>query len=50
MGNVEAVVVITIRDPRGQDVLYDECIRALEDHNFVHSDIAVRQNINVINE
>lgn len=50
VGNVEAVVVITIRDPRGQDVLYDECIRALEDHNFVHSDIAVRQNINVINE
>ena len=50
VGNVEAVVVITIRDPRGQGVLYDECIRALENHNFEHSDIAVRQNINVINE
>ena len=50
VGNVEAVVVITIRDPRGQGVLYDECIRALEIHNFEHSDIAVRQNINVINE
>ena len=50
VGNVEAVVIITIRDPRGQGILYDECIRALEDQNFVHSDIAVRQIINVIDE
>lgn len=50
VGNVEAVVVITIRDPREQGVLYDKCIQALEEHNFVHSDIAIRQNINVANE
>lgn len=50
VGNVEAVVIITIRDPREQGVLYDNCIQALDEHNFVHSDIAIRQNITVANE
>lgn len=48
--SVEAVVIVSIKDPRHQGVLYDECMLALENHNFAHSDIAVRQIINVENE
>lgn len=50
VGVSNAVVIITIRDPRRAGAVYDECIQALEANNFNHSDVVVRQNINLINE
>jgi hypothetical protein len=50
VGTVDAVIIITIKDPRRMGTVYDECLQALEEHNFAHSDIVVRQNINLINE
>lgn len=50
VGTAEAVVVITIKDPMRRGAVYDACLQALDEHNFAHSDIVVRQNINVGNE
>lgn len=50
VGSVEAFVIITIKDPMHRGAVYNECLQALEENNFAHSDIVVRQNINVVNE
>lgn len=50
VGIAEAVVIITIKDPKQTGSVYNECLQALDEHNFVHSDIVIRQNINVVNE
>ena len=50
VGTTEVVVIITIKDPMRTDVVYNACLQALDKHNFAHSDIVIRQNINVVNE
>lgn len=50
VGIAEAVVIITIKDPKRRGIVYDACLQALEEHYFVHSDVVIRQNINVVNE
>ena len=50
VGTAEAVVIITIKDPKRTGIVYDACLQALEEHNFVHSDIVIRQNLNIVNE
>lgn len=50
VGNVRAVVVLTIRDPQRRGIVYDRCMALLDTHNFVHSDIIIRQDINVAGE
>jgi hypothetical protein len=50
VGTPEAVVIITIKDPKRTGIVYDACLQALDEHNFAHSDIVIRQNINIVNE
>ena len=50
VGTTEVVVIITIKDPMRTGVVYNACLQALDKHNFAHSDIVIRQNINVVNE
>lgn len=50
VGTAEAVVIITIKDPKRTGIVYNACLQALSEHNFAHSDIVIRQNINVVNE
>lgn len=50
VGTAEAVVIITIKDPKQTGIVYNACLQALDEHNFAHSDIVIRQNINVVNE
>lgn len=50
VGTAEAVVIITIKDPKRTGIVYNACLQALDEHNFAHSDIVIRQNINVVNE
>lgn len=50
VGTTEIVVIITIKDPMRTGVVYNACLQALDKHNFAHSDIVIRQNINVVNE
>lgn len=38
-------IIITIKDPKGKKIAYDEGIRLLDQNNFIHSDIAIRQDI-----
>ncbi|MGM9763010.1 MAG: S8 family peptidase [Candidatus Cryptobacteroides sp.] len=47
--SVKATVIITIRDPKKKGIVYTECYRHLSEHNFEHSDIVIRQDINVGN-
>ena len=49
-GDVKAVVILTIRDPQRRGITYDRCMAQLNARNFAHNDIAVRQNVNVVNE
>ena len=46
----QATVIITIRDPRHKGVAYSECYAALDQHNFAHNDIVIRQQIAVDNQ
>lgn len=43
--SIPVTIIITIKDPKGKKIAYDEGIRLLEQNNFVHSDIAVRNNV-----
>ena len=45
----KAIVIITIRDTRKQGKAYDECYASLDQHNFVHSNIMLRQHVEVNN-
>ena len=45
----KATVIITIRDTRNQGKTYDECYASLDQHNFVHSNIMLRQHVEVNN-
>lgn len=47
---VSATVVITIKDPRGQGVTYDECIQFLDAKNFTHVNVAVENRVEVDND
>lgn len=47
---VKATIIITIRDPKKKGSVYTECYRHLSEHNFEHSDIVIRQDINISNE
>lgn len=44
---VKATIIITIKDTRGNNLLYDECMRMLDVHNFEHNNIELRENIEV---
>lgn len=46
---VKATVIITIKDTRNKGVTYNECFASLDQHNFPHADIMVRQHIEVSN-
>lgn len=47
---VSATVVITIKDPRGQGVTYDECIQFLDAKNFTHVNVAAENRVEVDND
>ena len=47
--NVKATIIITIRDPKRGGVVYNECYRHLDTHNFEHSDIILHQEVMVAN-
>lgn len=49
VGDVKAVVILTIRDPKKRGITYDTCMSQLVARNFTHNDIEVRQNMNVLN-
>lgn len=49
-GYTRAVVVITIKDTKHKGVAYSECFASLDNHNFSHSDLEIRQRINIVNE
>lgn len=46
---VKATIIITIKDPKKKGTVYSECYRHLSEHNFEHSDIVIRQDINIGN-
>lgn len=48
--HTRATIIITIRDPKHKGVAYSECLASLNQHNFVHSNLEVRQRIDVENE
>ena len=50
IGNVRAVVILTIRDPQHRGIVYDRCMAQLDARNFAHNDIIIRQGINVVGE
>ena len=50
VGDVKAVVILTIHDPHRRGITYDRCMAQLAERNFTHNDIAIRQNVNVVNE
>lgn len=50
VANVKTVVILTIRDPKGRGVVYDQCMAQLTARNFAHNDIVVRQQLEVVNE
>ena len=50
VGNVRAVVILTIRDPQHRGIVYDRCMAQLDARNFAHNDITLRQGINVVGE
>ena len=43
--SIPVTIIITIKDPKGKKIAYDEGIRLLEQNNFEHSDIAIRNNV-----
>lgn len=49
-GNVKAVIILTIRDPKKRGVVYDKCMAQLVARNFAHNDIVVSQHIEVSNK
>ena len=50
VGDVKAVVILTIRDPQRRGLTYDRCMAQLSARNFTHNDSTVRQNLNIVNE
>lgn len=44
----KAVLIVTIRDPKGKGVAYNECIAQLNSKNFIHGNLNIHQDI-VIN-
>lgn len=44
-----ATIIITIKDPLGRHVAYDEGIRLLDQHNFEHSSVLVTNEITLNN-
>ena len=46
----KATVIITIRDPKERNIAYNECMASLAIHNFPHSNVMVRQHIEVNNQ
>lgn len=45
--DVNAVVIITIRDTKKKGVVYDECMQLLEQRNFEHSNILVENRVDI---
>lgn len=43
--SIPVSIIITIKDPKGKKIAYDEGIRLLDQNNFAHSDIAICQDI-----
>ncbi|WP_431090773.1 S8 family peptidase [Paenibacillus sp. 8b26] len=43
-------VLITIRDPFGKELVYDEVTQLLSANNFIHRNIRLRQDINIDNK
>lgn len=44
---VRAVILLTLRDTEHSGLVYDRCMRQLEERNFAHNDVVVRQRVNV---
>lgn len=44
---VNAVVIITIRDTKKKGVVYDECMQLLEQRNFEHANILVENRVDI---
>ena len=42
---VRAAIIITIKDNRKNGRLYDECMKMLDQYNFMHSDVVVSQHL-----
>lgn len=45
--DVHAVILLTLRDTEHSGLVYDRCMRQLEERNFAHNDVVVRQRVNV---
>lgn len=44
---VKATVIVTIRDTQHRGIIYDECMRLLEQRNFEHANVVIRQQVDV---
>lgn len=47
--HMRATIIITIKDTRHKGIAYSECLASLNQHNFVHSNIEIRQRIDIEN-
>lgn len=47
INEVKATIIVTIRDPKGKGVVYNEAIHLLEQRNFEHADIIVHNEIRI---
>lgn len=48
INDTKATIIITIRDPKNQGLVYNEGIRLLNSHNFEHSDITINNDIQLL--
>ena len=44
---IDVCLVMTIRDPKEKGVVYDQAINQLDDLNFVHSNLVIREDVDV---
>ncbi len=47
INEIKATIIITIRDPKCKGVVYNEAIRLLDQRNFEHTDVIVRNEIRI---
>ena len=45
--SVPVTIIVSIKDPLGQKVVYDEGIRLLNQNNFPHTNILIRKDIEI---
>ena len=49
IGEVEAVIILTIKDPQKRGITYESCRTQLANRNFVHNSIEMQQRVQIEN-